>query len=294
MTIAYPNKYEEKIIGGALTTYYFLGNRLVADLNGTTLEFVHQDHLGSTAATTNSTDALKSKTSCYPFGATRPGATGTLGTAIQFTGQRLGTTGLYFYNSRYYDPTIGRFISPDMMGVNPQSLNRYSYVANRPTVYNDPRPLTLFRLDVLADQGLKVPGHPSGDPFRRRDDGRFEGAVARARPGRDFGDHAREYRLRLRRVLGEVADDHLHRYGLVVWVPAIVVRGAGEHRVAHLGLTGQLGFGERRHADDAGTPGAVELRFGDGRELRALHGDVRPATMHPQPLAFDVLGEQWR
>ncbi len=31
----------------------------------------------------------------------------------KFTGQRLDDTGLYYYNSRYYDPMIGRFISPD-------------------------------------------------------------------------------------------------------------------------------------------------------------------------------------
>ncbi|MCL4500058.1 MAG: hypothetical protein M1335_07470, partial [Chloroflexi bacterium] len=30
-----------------------------------------------------------------------------------FTGQRLDATGLYFYNARYYDATIARFISPD-------------------------------------------------------------------------------------------------------------------------------------------------------------------------------------
>jgi RHS repeat-associated protein len=31
-----------------------------------------------------------------------------------FTGQRLDSTGLYYYGARYYDATIGRFISPDI------------------------------------------------------------------------------------------------------------------------------------------------------------------------------------
>jgi RHS repeat-associated protein len=59
----------------------------------------------------------------------------------QFTGQRLDGTGLYYYGARYYDPTIGRFISADTIVQNPadpQSLNRYSYVFNNPLKYVDP------------------------------------------------------------------------------------------------------------------------------------------------------------
>ncbi|MFC2003977.1 RHS repeat-associated core domain-containing protein [Chloroflexota bacterium] len=58
-----------------------------------------------------------------------------------FTGQRRDSTGLYFYNARYYDPAIGRFISPDIIVPNPmtpQSFNRYSYVLNNPLKYADP------------------------------------------------------------------------------------------------------------------------------------------------------------
>jgi len=50
-------------------------------------------------------------------------------------------TGLYYYNARYYDPEIGRFISPDTIvpnPANPQSLNRYSYCLNNPLKYIDP------------------------------------------------------------------------------------------------------------------------------------------------------------
>ncbi|MEM5795044.1 MAG: RHS repeat-associated core domain-containing protein, partial [Bacillota bacterium] len=44
-------------------------------------------------------------------------------------------TGLYYYGARYYDPAIGRFISPDSIVQSPgdpQSLNRYSYCRNNP------------------------------------------------------------------------------------------------------------------------------------------------------------------
>lgn len=60
----------------------------------------------------------------------------------RFTGQEQDPeTGLYFYNARYYNPVLGRFISPDSIVPepgNPQSLNRYSYVENNPVNRIDP------------------------------------------------------------------------------------------------------------------------------------------------------------
>ena len=45
-------------------------------------------------------------------------------------------TGLYYLNSRYYDPELGRFISPDTMEYlspnNINGLNLYCYCANNP------------------------------------------------------------------------------------------------------------------------------------------------------------------
>ena len=46
-----------------------------------------------------------------------------------------------FYHARYYAPRIGRFAQADTIvpdPANPQALNRYSYVNNRPLVYIDP------------------------------------------------------------------------------------------------------------------------------------------------------------
>jgi hypothetical protein len=44
-------------------------------------------------------------------------------------------------NGRVYDPTLGRFVSPDLLIPNPentQSYNRYSYVYNNPLSFTDP------------------------------------------------------------------------------------------------------------------------------------------------------------
>ena len=85
-----------------------------------------------------SAGTLDSSIMFFPFGATR---TGSVNTTKEFTGQRLDATGLYYYNARYYDPQIGRFISadtasPDLM--NPQTFNKYSYCFNNPLNRNDP------------------------------------------------------------------------------------------------------------------------------------------------------------
>ncbi|HZY46567.1 MAG TPA: RHS repeat-associated core domain-containing protein [Candidatus Bathyarchaeia archaeon] len=60
----------------------------------------------------------------------------------KFAGERLSVpTGLYYDYQRWYDPTIGRFISPDPRHgrlSNPQSLNLYIYVIDQPTDRADP------------------------------------------------------------------------------------------------------------------------------------------------------------
>jgi RHS repeat-associated protein len=135
----YVNKYFEKT-GSDNTTNYYLGGKLIAVRTGTTLSYILQDHLGSTSGTANSSGALASTILYYSFGATRA-CTGTSPTDMKFTGQRLDSTGLYYYGSRYYDPGIGRFISADTIVSNPadpQSLNRYSYCLNNPLKLIDP------------------------------------------------------------------------------------------------------------------------------------------------------------
>ena len=44
-------------------------------------------------------------------------------------------TGLYYFNQRYYDAELGRFIQEDPAG---QGLNPYAYCGNSPLIYTDP------------------------------------------------------------------------------------------------------------------------------------------------------------
>ena len=103
--------------------------------------YFHADHLGSTSVLTNAAGVAEEHNTYLPYGDTHT-HTGTSDVAYKYTGkERDTTTGLYFYEARYYDPVLGRFISPDRIvqgPTDPQSLNRYAYARNNPIAYNDP------------------------------------------------------------------------------------------------------------------------------------------------------------
>jgi hypothetical protein len=57
-----------------------------------------------------------------------------------------------------YDPTIGRFISPDTVGPNfenPQTLNRFSYCLNNPLKYVDPSGCTIKLSAEATDEQIQ-------------------------------------------------------------------------------------------------------------------------------------------
>ena len=63
-------------------------------------------------------------------------------------------TGLYYLNSRYYDPETGRFISPDSLKyLEPETcngLNLYAYCGNNPVMFVDPTGHLILSLIVVA------------------------------------------------------------------------------------------------------------------------------------------------
>ncbi|MBK7201760.1 RHS repeat-associated core domain-containing protein [Candidatus Amarolinea dominans] len=135
------NTYE--VDNGTVKKYYYAGNVRVAESSGGTLYYLLGDHLGSQALTLTSGNRLNTNTELryYPWGGGRH-VVGTTPTSFNFTGQRKdGGSGLLFYNTRWYDPTVGRFIQADTIVSNPgdpQNLNRYAYAANNPLRFVDP------------------------------------------------------------------------------------------------------------------------------------------------------------
>lgn len=159
-TVLYVNRFYEKDLSSSVeTTHYYLGGREVAYRKGTAIEYVCQDHLGSTVLTVDSSGGTLGTVAYSPFGATRS-SSGALNTDELFTGQRLDQTGLYYYGARYYDATIGRFISADSIVqsvVNPQCLNRYSYCINNPLRYSDPTGHFWKEAMSKMKEGLQAP-----------------------------------------------------------------------------------------------------------------------------------------
>ena len=131
--------YEET--GGNITKYIFAGDTRIASITSADTYYYHQDHLGSSSVITNSSGVKVEEVRYYPYGETIID-TGSVSVSHKYTSQELDIeTGLYYYNARYYDPALGRFISADPIvpdPTNPQSLNRYSYVLNNPLKYTDP------------------------------------------------------------------------------------------------------------------------------------------------------------
>ena len=125
----------------SMKRYYNAGGQRVAMREGSsTLYFLLTDHLGSTAVTATSGGGWYSELRYYPWGGTRYEA-GTMPTSYRYTGQREAEVGLYFFNARFYDSQLGRFVSPDTEvpeSQGTQALDRYAFVNNNPIRWVDP------------------------------------------------------------------------------------------------------------------------------------------------------------
>lgn len=134
-----------------MVKYYYHGAKRVAmRVGASTWYFLLTDHLSSTAITATSAGSKSAELRYKAWGENRY-SSGTTPTTYRFTGQREESTiGLYFYNARWYDAALGRFVQADTIVPepgNPQSLNRYSYTLNNPVRYTDPSGHHIFEED---------------------------------------------------------------------------------------------------------------------------------------------------
>jgi RHS repeat-associated protein len=133
-----------KIVAGATTTYAYarsgspLGQKVVSGKT-TTLGFYlsdpHGDVVGMAAA-----GAVTGSRSYDPWG--KPLAATGSSSSLGFQGDLTDSdTGQVDMGARYYEPTLGRFSSRDVLFgelTNPVSLNQYVYGADSPLTFSDP------------------------------------------------------------------------------------------------------------------------------------------------------------
>ncbi|MBI9100659.1 MAG: RHS repeat-associated core domain-containing protein [Spirochaetaceae bacterium] len=82
-----------------------------------------------------------------PFGE-ETGASGFLERDGFYTGKKIDSdTGLYYFNARWYDPALGRFITEDPIK---DGTNWFAYVSNNPLIYTDPTGLEKLKNIILT------------------------------------------------------------------------------------------------------------------------------------------------
>ena len=137
--------------------YVFLGSKVIAFKEDGKTYYYGTDHLGSTTLITDASGETVWSGAVTPFADQESSDDGE---SVLFTGKELDhDTGLYYFNARWYDPELGRFITEDPIR---DGVNWYVYVGNNPLGYTDPTGLK----DVVtssADEEQELQSNTWGD-----------------------------------------------------------------------------------------------------------------------------------
>jgi RHS repeat-associated protein len=125
--------------------YYYAGSVRIAEREASQyvnrVYYLFSDHLGSTNVVSDSNGVIVALMLYKAWGETRY-VINDSPTDYGYTGQREESgIGLYYYNARWYDPALGRFIQADTIvpgAGNPIAWDRYAYVMNNPINEIDP------------------------------------------------------------------------------------------------------------------------------------------------------------
>ncbi|MES9834065.1 MAG: RHS repeat-associated core domain-containing protein [Candidatus Thiodiazotropha sp. DIVDIV] len=106
--------------------------------------YLHTDHLGAVVKATDEVQAVVWDVDRKPFGE-RESLVGQVEVPLGFPGQYFDEETNNYYNYfRDYDPTTGRYLQSDPIGL-AGGLNTYVYVNGNPLIYTDPKGLDVRR-----------------------------------------------------------------------------------------------------------------------------------------------------
>ena len=108
------------------------GNKSLVNDNNIT--YLTNDHLGSTRLALNTDNTVQETVAYTPFG--KQSSAGEMASSRSYTGMDFESeTDTYDYHARWYDPSVGRFLSLDLQR---EDASPYIYVGNNPIVFTDP------------------------------------------------------------------------------------------------------------------------------------------------------------
>jgi RHS repeat-associated protein len=109
----------------------------LAMLRSGTTSYYEQDGIDSVTSLSNAGGAV-AQTYTFDSLGNQTASSGSVTNSFRYTGREFDPeTNLYFYRARYYDPSVGPFLSEDPLGFD-DGTNFYPYVGNSSTNFNDP------------------------------------------------------------------------------------------------------------------------------------------------------------
>jgi RHS repeat-associated protein len=102
-----------------------------------TITFVHGDHLGAPALLTDSQGAVVNRYDALPFGQRWASLAASPTTALAFPGQLIDAVDRHYNLHRDYDPTLGRYLQADPIGLDGGD-NPYAYAEGNAVRWIDP------------------------------------------------------------------------------------------------------------------------------------------------------------
>ncbi len=117
--------------GQIIVEYIYLGNKLLALIQGEQVYYYHCDHLGTPQVLTDDSGTVSWKATYTPFGQAQV-VIETVTNPFRLVGQYSDQeTGLHYNYFRYYDPKAGRYMIPDPIGLE-GGINLFAYTENNP------------------------------------------------------------------------------------------------------------------------------------------------------------------
>ena len=123
--------------GNIIKQYIYAYSQPFAQISNNNIYYYHNDHLGTPKVITDESQTVVWQASHLPFGLANI-TTNTIENNIRFPGQYFDVeTNLHYNYFRDYDPSIGRYIQSDPIGLN-GGINTYGYAYQNPIRYIDP------------------------------------------------------------------------------------------------------------------------------------------------------------